>query len=486
MYAGLDFGTSNCSIGVWKEGSPELIPLEKESNQLPSALYTKRKNIEIEKISSDKLERRVAQAKRRQSMEAQKAKADGAAYKTLTDAELENIVRGAMRREIAQRAQTEYEQQSIRGALYANTDTVFGDEAIRQHIQDPHNGYFIKSPKSYLGADIQQSHIEVFSEVITRLLSHIKVAAERQNKSEVSDIVLGRPVNFHGTRGEKGNRQAIRILERAAIAAGFKNIEFLMEPVAAAIDYERQLDKDLTALILDMGGGTTDCSMIRLGPTYSKTAKRSSSVLGYAGDRTGGTDIDIKLALKNIMPHFGMNTLLTSGRPIPNTLFWDAVAVNDVNAKESFLSDTTHREILSFLSSATEKEKFKRLLNLQETRNVVRLNRSAELAKIHLSERDVVHLPLRYIDTDLVVDISRQNLREAIDREFKKFGDLMREVESQAGVKPDVIYVTGGTAKSPVIKEWIREQYGDTEIVVGDAFGSVTAGLTTWAHELYK
>lgn len=486
MYAGVDFGTSNCSIGVWEKKGPILLPLEGESTRLPSALYTSRPNVRIEEIDEIELKKRVTDAKRRQTTESKKAKEENRKVKEFSDAELENIERGIMRREIAERAKARYEGQSISEALYADTEVVFGEAAILRHIQDPQSGYFIKSPKSFLGADIKHHHIELFSEVITRMLAFIKDNAEKNTQIEIQNIVLGRPVNFHGTRGEEGNVQAISILERAAIAAGFKNVEFLMEPIAAALDFERSISEDLVVLVLDAGGGTTDCSMVKLGPSYIQSRERNGSVLGYAGDRIGGTDLDIKLALRKIMPYFGKDSLLSNGLPVPNTLFWNATAINDVNAQQQFLSDSTQREIASYLAQAVDKRKVQRLQSLQKGRLMVRLNRSAELAKIHLSDRDPINLPLRYIEPEFVIPISRRDLRESIERELDVFLSLMNEVEKQAGAKPNIVYVTGGTAKSPIVEEWIRSRYRNIEIVVGDAFGSVASGLTTWAHRIYE
>jgi hypothetical chaperone protein len=293
-------------------------------------------------------------------------------------------------------------------------------------------------------------------------------------------------VNFHGTRGKKGNDQALSILHRAAISAGFENVEFLLEPIAAALDFERSMPIDRIALVLDVGGGTTDCSMIKLGPSYIGLTDRDSSVLGCTGTRLGGVDIDIRLALRRIMPYFGKDSLLNDGLPIPSQLFWNAIAVNDIHAQQRFLSDQTKHEIALNLAKATDPGKFARLQKLHNGRLAVRLNRSAELAKIHLSDRDPISLPLGYIEPGLVIPITRHNLKEAINHELDKFHSLMKEVESQAGVAPDIIYITGGTAKSPVVEEWIRSKYNNIEIVVGDVFGSVASGLTSRAHRLYE
>jgi len=485
MYGGLDFGTSSCSIGISAHDKPTLLPLEGESVRLPSAMYTIRPSVETEEIDELELKNRVNKAKIDQARKAEAAKNKNEEIKKLSDAAIESRERGLMRRESAERAYQKYSNQSISEALFANTEDYFGEEAIRLHLKDAHSGYFVKSPKSFIGSQLKREDIELFSEVITRILAHIKYTAEGKIGKEIKDVVLGRPVNFHGARGLLGNKQAISILERSAIAAGFNEIEFLMEPIAAALDFERHVSKELVALVLDAGGGTTDCSMVRLGSARGKSEDRSKDVLGYAGDRVGGSDLDMKLALRKIMPHFGKDSLLKSGLPVPANLFWKAVAVNNVNAQREFLGENTGEEIARYIAQSADKNKLRRLQVLHDGKLSFRLSRSAELAKIYLSDRDLINLPLRYIEEDFVIPISRADLSDAIERELGTFVSLMKEAERQAGAAPDVVYVTGGTAKSPVVEEWIRSNYRDIDLVLGDFYESVTAGLATWAGRIF-
>ena len=486
MNAGIDFGTSNCSIGVWHDNEPLLLPLEGDSKRLPSALYTSRMDIQIESIDQDELADRVDSAIQRQSSAVKRALKNNQTIKELSHAELENIEHGIMRREIAERQKGEREEQTIGEALYSDTEIVFGEEAIQRHITDPLDGYFIKSPKSFLGSDISQHYIDFYFEIITRMLAFIKQQAELTTKNDIENVVLGRPVNFHGTRGEVGNVQATDIIKRAAIAAGYKNIEFLMEPIAAALDFERTLSANKIVLVLDTGGGTTDCTMIKLGPSYINTLDRIESVLANSGDRIGGYDFDIKLAQQKIMPYFGRDSFLLNGLPIPSSIFTQAIAFKDVNAYADFTSFRTGKKIASYLEQAVEKDKVRRLKKLQEGKLSFRLGRSSELAKIQLTDSESINLPLEYIEHDFDVSISRDDLNQSIHRELDVFMSLMKEVELQAGVSPDIIYVTGGTAKSPVVKNWLQNVYKDVEIIIGDEFASVAAGLTTWAHRLYK
>ncbi len=424
MQAGIDFGTSSSSLGIWRDGRPTLVPLDGDSVRLASVLHTART--------------------------------------------------GPRGREV----------QSLEQAIAAGHATVFGEQAIESQIEDPLLGFFVKSPKTFLGAELKRSQQQLFTEIVARMLAHIREQAESRLGSPLDRVVLGRPVNFHGTRGEAGNTQATAMLQAAAQVAGFREVEFLLEPIAAALDYERSIERDQVVLVLDAGGGTTDCSMVRVGPSFRDLSVRDASVLGNSGTRVGGIDIDIKLALRHIMPLLGLESLLQSGLPVPSSVYWKAAAINDVTAQAEFYTRSTGGEIQRLVRDAADPHKLARLQVLHDGRLTYRVNRSAELAKIGLSEQQAVALDLAYLEPGLATQVSAMEMREAIDRELAVFVALMREVETQAQTRPDVIYVTGGTARSPIVERYIREHYGDLPIVVGDLFGSVASGLTTWAQRI--
>jgi len=317
------------------------------------------------------------------------------------------------------------------------------------------------------------------------MLAFIKQETEFVKGIQLDQVVIGRPVNFHGLQGNDGNFQALQIIDNAAKKVGFKEVEFLMEPVAAAYDYETQLSDDRVVLILDLGGGTTDCSMIKLGPSHINLDNRENCILSYSGKRLGGIDLDNKLALMTLMPHFGKNALLTNGLPVPNTLFSQAVNINDVRAQQEFSSHRTGNELASFCKMSKDK-RLERLKQLRDRKLGLRLNQSAEMAKIHLSANEKVDVTLDYIENDFVVQINRAELGNAIADELRQFELLINESLRQAGTQPDTIFVTGGTAISPVIQAWINSIFPDVEVVIGNHFGSVTSGLVTHAQRLFR
>ena len=268
MFAGLDFGTSNCSIAVIKNNTPALIPLEDGKSRLPSSLFIEHSNSTPANLTTDLIAKQICALKE-----------DPRVSTSLSHEQLVNIARKQLRK--AHRLNTANDQraQSIVQALAANGDVIFGEEAELTHVSDPESGFYIKSPKSFLGADINATQRAVFTTIVEKMLAFIKQEAECIKQQEFSQIMIGRPVNFHGLLGKDGNKQALSIIDSAAAKVGFKEVQFLMEPVAAAYDYERQLNEDKLVLILDLGGGTTDCSMIKVGPSYVHLIDRQDCIL---------------------------------------------------------------------------------------------------------------------------------------------------------------------------------------------------------------
>ena len=473
MFAGLDFGTSNCSIAVIENNTPALIPLEDGKSRLPSSLFIEHSNSTPANLTTDLIAKQICALKE-----------DPRVSTSLNHEQLVNIARKQLRK--AHRLNTANDQraQSIVQALAANGDVIFGEEAELTHVSDPESGFYIKSPKSFLGADINATQRAVFTTIVEKMLAFIKQEAECIKQQEFSQIMIGRPVNFHGLLGKDGNKQALSIIDSAAAKVGFKEVQFLMEPVAAAYDYERQLNEDKLVLILDLGGGTTDCSMIKVGPSYVHLIDRQDCILSHTRKRIGGIDLDNKLALMALKPEFGKNTVLNNGLPVPNHLFKQAVSVNDVAAQQEFNGRLTGKDIAEYCRISPN-PKLNRLKALRDGKYGLRVSRSAEKAKILLSDQQDILLPLHYIEAGLDIPVSRAQLSDAIADELSKFERLMKEAITQAGATPDVLYVTGGTAMSPVVQQWINSAFPDLDIVIGDHFGSVTSGLTTHAQRIF-
>ena len=454
MFVGFDYGSSNCAMGVLNEERVQLIPLEQGKHYLPSTLYTHHSALVVDFV-----------AQHLQGSEHEHA------YKTARQPLLNTLPR----------IKSDLD-------LQAGDDTLFiGREAISEYVQFPEEGYFVKSPKSFFGATgLKQGQINFFEDIATAMILKIKQRAELSLGYTLSQTVIGRPVNFQAVGGEQSNQQAVGILTRAANRAGFKDVEFLYEPLAAGIDYESDLTQDQKVLVIDIGGGTSDCSFVQMGPSFRNKQQRDADFLAHSGKRVGGNDLDIALSYHGLMPLLGLGSAFKSGLPLPNQPFWQACKINDVNLQSQFYSAQHYRELSAQLRDVSAPELYKRLIHLQQNKQGHQLVQQAEAAKIALTSANSFNCDLAFLDNSLSKDISVADLALAVDDSISQIVTLAKQAITDANTTPDVIYLTGGSAQSPLIKAALSEHLGNIKMVNGDHFGSVTAGLTKWASMLYK
>lgn len=441
-------------MGVLNEERVQLIPLEQGKHYLPSTLYTHHSALVVDF---------VAQHLNGSDHEH--------GYKTARQPLLNTLPR----------IKSDLD-------LQAGDETLFiGREAISEYVQFPEEGYFVKSPKSFFGATgLKQGQINFFEDIATAMILKIKQRAELSLGYTLSQTVIGRPVNFQAVGGEQSNQQAVGILTRAANRAGFKDVEFLYEPLAAGIDYESDLTQDQKVLVIDIGGGTSDCSFVQMGPSFRNKQQRDADFLAHSGKRVGGNDLDIALSYHGLMPLLGLGSTFKSGLPLPNQAFWQACKINDVNLQSQFYSAQHYRELSAQLRDVSAPDLYKRLIHLQQNKQGHQLVQQAEAAKIALSSSENFNCDLTFLDSSLDKDISINELALAVDDSISQIVTLAKQAIADANTTPDVIYLTGGSAQSPLIKAALKTHLGDIKMVNGDHFGSVTAGLTKWASMLYK
>ncbi|MCZ2721014.1 molecular chaperone [Marinomonas sp. 15G1-11] len=458
MITGLDYGTSNCALSARQQNATgdtriALVPLENGKHFLPSTLYALERELIVESVA--------------QNIQNKDAQQD---FITSRRNQLTQANRVRVTHDIAASEQ----------ALF------FGKEAFSHYLEQPDEGYFVKSPKSFLGSSgFRPQFIEFFEDIVTAMMQNIKHKAEMHLGASLTHTVIGRPVNFQGIHSEKSNTQALSILTTAAKRAGYQEVEFLYEPIAAGFAFEEQLTQDKTVLVIDIGGGTSDCAMVRMGPSYRDKIDRSEDFLSHTGERVGGNDLDIQLAGKNFMPLFGMESELKNGLPMPTQIFWDAVTTNDVSAQTTFNSLPTEMSLEQMLRDTKEPKLLNRLLLLRDNKQNFQLVRDAEQCKIALSDTLVNQVDLNYIEKGLYCDVSREAYTKAIQPPLSKMIKLMTQAVNEAGETPEVVFVTGGSAQSPIIRDAIRKSLGNVEILDGDHFGSVAAGLGVWAERIF-
>lgn len=450
MFIGFDYGTANCSVAVMRDGQPHLLKMENNSTLLPSMLCAPTREAVSEWLY------------RHHDV-------------PTTDAETQALLSRAMR----------YNRDED---IDVSANSVqFGLASLAQYIDDPEEVYFVKSPKSFLGASgLKPQQVALFEDLVCAMMLHIRNQAQHQLPEAITQAVIGRPINFQGLGGDDANAQAQGILERAAKRAGFQDVVFQYEPVAAGLDFEATLQEEKRVLVVDIGGGTTDCSLLLMGPQWHQRADRENSLLGHSGCRVGGNDLDIALAFKHLMPLLGMGGETEKGIALPILPWWNAVAINDVPAQSDFYSTANGRLLNDLVRDAREADKVALLLKVWRERLSYRLVRSAEESKIALSDQTNVTAALPFISEALATAISQQGLEMALNQPLARILEQVHLALDNAQEKPDVIYLTGGSARSPLIKKALAEQLPGIPIAGGDDFGSVTAGLARWADVVFR
>ena len=405
FYCGLDFGTSNSTVGVPAGNDHRLCPVEGDNVTLPSAIFF------------------------------------------------------------------DYEEHRPR----------FGRNAVNAYI-DGVEGRLMRALKSVLGSSlisettlIERRRIPV-SEVIGLMIGHLKSRAEAALGGEVDSVVLGRPVRFVDN-DDAADQQAERELVAIARAQGFRHIELQYEPVAAALEYEMSLEREELAMIVDLGGGTSDFAVVRLSPERLRRADRSEDILGRAGVHIGGTDFDRYLSLARVMPELGSTVRIGEKKlGVPVWIFRDLATWHRIL---SLYTNSNLSWLRGLRKQADRPELIDRLIAVLEHRDGHRLAARVEAAKIALSDvaQTTIALPVR---PAAEVGVSRADLESAIDNGLEEILHGIDRCLREAGVTAGqitTVFLTGGSTAVPHVRSRILSHLGCARPVDGDLFGSVGRGL---------
>lgn len=455
MAVGFDYGTSNCAMAYRVGPNIQLVPLVNDDAFVPSTLYAIDRGFIVEAIAQQihNPDERAAYVQSRSSALAQ-----------------------------SRAAKVEQDITQVSDGLF------FGAEAIAHYIAAPSEGYFVKSPKSFLGASgLRTNMVGFFEDVVATMMLNVKQRAELYLQRDLTQVVIGRPVNFQGVNAQDANRQALDILRAAAQRIGFKDIEFLFEPLAAGFDFETRLTENKRVLVVDIGGGTTDCAMVLMGPHHIHQFNREHDFLGHTGERIGGNDFDIQFAQQLLMPAFGLGSVLSTGLPMPLMPFVNAMAINDIGAQSDFYNLNTSQLLDKLLRETQEPALLNRFIKMRDGKYNFAVVREAEAGKIALSTQENCTVDLSFVEKSLQIECSADRYAEVSAALLQKISALIMEVVAQANTQPDVVYLTGGSAKSPLVHAMIRRLFGEhIALVDGDHFGSVATGLGVWAERIFK
>jgi hypothetical chaperone protein len=364
----------------------------------------------------------------------------------------------------------------------ADEDAVrYGRAALADYLEG-YDGRLMRSLKSLLGTSLMDGQTEVagralpFRDLLGHFIGEVKRRAEQQAGREFTSAVFGRPVFF-----VDGDPDADRLAEDtlAAIArsVGFREIGFQFEPIAAAFDYESRIDKEELVLIADIGGGTSDFSLVRLGPQRVARPDRRDDLLANGGVHIGGTDFDKYLSLASVMPLLGYGSSLVSGAAIPSSYFFNLATWHTINQAYTRKSIG---QLAELARDAAEPAKIRRLRHLIDERAGHWLAMRVEEAKIALSDTPEVTIELDRLDPAESLRVTRAGFADAIDGLVDQVGATVRALLADAGVAPervDTVFFTGGSSGVAALRERIAAIVPQARRVEGDLFGSIGSGL---------
>lgn len=372
---------------------------------------------------------------------------------------------------------------SVPTALFFSFDddsTTFGHDALERYFaREP--GRYLRAIKSVLGTGLFNETTQVkqkrhaFGDIIAEFLRFLRTAAGENLGEPPTRVVLGRPAFFVDDDPE-ADAAAERQLEAAARAAGFEAIAFQFEPIAAALDYERRVNAEEIALVADIGGGTSDFSVVRVSPERARSSDRRQDILGFTGVHIGGTDFDKQLGLAKVMPALGLHSPLRRRGFAPSWYFSDLATWHRI----SFLYDPkVLTEVRGVLRDSAEPDKISRLLRVIEQRKGHELLAGVESAKIELSRADRATINLGDL-VDLSLEITRSDLEAAISDSLQRIRLRIEDVLRLAGLPPasvSAVFLTGGSTGMPSVRKCIASAVPAARLIAGDAFGSVATGL---------
>ena len=354
-----------------------------------------------------------------------------------------------------QRRWLQEENERLSSKIQTGSQAIFGEEAIDRYM-DEGAGRLIQSPKSMLGFNLLPSARLAVRDIVASVLEHVRVAASQQLGVDVRGAVIGRPVEFRSADAE-GQQRALQLLEEAAAAAGFSQVSFLEEPAAAALGYHHTSNVKHEALIVDIGGGTTDIALAEVG------AGPAPAVLRTWGMPRGGTDVDATLSMATAMPMFGYGKL-----DLLVHHYRDAVLVADMPRQRDFRLRDFSRQPPPY---------DRRLQTLQQPGMTIRLNRDIEACKVKLSSRPWDACSLCYIEEGLAFRADAATLNDATRSFLMRFSELLMCVNA----RPDVIFLTGGMSRAPYVQALIDSHFPSARKVQGDPDLGVVAGLAHMA-----
>ncbi|MCE2917193.1 MAG: Hsp70 family protein [Rubrivivax sp.] len=375
----------------------------------------------------------------------------------------------------------------------------YGRAAIAAYV-DGHEGRLMRSLKSILGSSLLDQATDIgagrnvrYRDVLAGILRHLKLQAEASAGRPLTRAVLGRPVYFVDDDPAR-DASAQAALEQAARAVGFQEVQFQYEPLAAALDLELRLDRERRVLVADIGGGTSDFSLVRLGPARRGRVDRQDDILANHGVHRAGTDFDRQVSLAAIMPLLGYRSRRAPPRgappdadmaEVPSAIYFDLASWHLIN---TVYAPARLAELRSMRDWYRDPAHPRRLLAVLVDRLGHALAARAEAAKIQVAQQGQADIELAELEPGLQQHLATATAAEALAGEIEAIEAAALETVRRAGVAPvevDAIYFTGGSTGFTPLVERIAARFPGAERALGDRFASVALGLGEHARVVF-
>lgn len=417
---GVDFGTSNSTVGWHQPGKPALLALEEDKLTLPSVVFF---NAEDEQVS-------------------------------------------------------------------------YGRAALSAYLAG-YEGRLMRSMKSLLGTSLIDGQTEVhgralpFRDLLGHFIGELKRRAEAQAGQKLTHAVFGRPVFFIDD-DSAADKKAETTLAEIAHSVGFQEISFQYEPIAAAFDYESRIEREELVLIADIGGGTSDFSLVRLSPTRAHIVDRRADILGNGGVHIGGTDFDKYLSLGHVMPLLGFGGRLGNQTDVPSSYYFNLATWHTINLNYTQKIWRELNDVYRDVRAPETKEGFERLLHLIDQRDGHWLALRSEEAKIALSDNDAVEVNLERLRSKTSkgcqLHLDQAGFQSSVAHLIANIEQAVAKTVQDAQIRLediDTVFFTGGASGVRGLRQRIGAILPQAKKVEGDLFGSIGAGLGLAAMRRY-
>ncbi|MCF2498326.1 Hsp70 family protein [Dyadobacter chenhuakuii] len=388
----------------------------------------------------------------------------------------------------------ENDNQTIPSAMFfarKDNHAYFGREATERFLtRQP--GRLMRSLKRVLGSSAMRQGTMVngelmkFDQIIAAFLDQMKRKAEADCGTELRHVVMGRPVHFVDNDAAADQR-AENELKQIAKNLGFEHVGFQFEPIAAAFAHEARVSGEKLAMVVDLGGGTSDFTIIRLSRENATKHDRNEDILANTGVRLGGNDFDRDLSLAEMMPELGFRSKYgTKNLEVPSYHYFDLSEWSKVN----FLY--TNRILFQakqLLRETHDPVRYGRLINVLEQETGHAVLAETEKIKIGLASSESFAATLGFIDQDLRIDVARKDFDAAIITKTERIVQSARECLQAAGVTPEsigLVIMTGGSTEIPLIQQHFRQLFPAAEWSEENKLSSVGLGLAYDARNRFS